>query len=67
MAIDGDAAELVKESGGRIVSESENSYRLAEEAQKLADLSDKDLAFMGLNAKTFYDQYLSMDQGVMIY
>jgi colanic acid biosynthesis glycosyl transferase WcaI len=65
MAVDGDAAELVKESSGGIVSESENPHRLAEAAQKLADSSDKDLALMGLNAKTFYDQHLSLDQGVM--
>lgn len=65
MAVDGDAAELVKKSSGGIVSESENPHRLAEAAQKLADSSDKDLALMGLNAKTFYEQHLSLDQGVM--
>jgi glycosyltransferase involved in cell wall biosynthesis len=64
MAVDGDAAELVKESSGGIVSESENPHRLAEAAQKLADSSVEELRLMGLNAKTFYDQYLSLDQGV---
>jgi len=64
MAVDGDAAELVRNSGGGVVSESENPQALAQAAEVLADSSEETLAKMGQRAQGFYQQNLSLAEGV---
>ena len=64
MAVDGDAADLVKQSAGGVVAESENPQALASAAQALAESSQDTLAIMGQQAKEFYRQHLSLAVGV---
>jgi colanic acid biosynthesis glycosyl transferase WcaI len=64
MAVDGDAADIVSQSGGGIVAESENPKDLAYAAEQLAALPSDSLASMGLNAQTFYKEHLSVSNGV---
>jgi len=64
MAVDGDAADLVKQSGGGVVAESESSEALAWAAQKLANTSTDTLGRMGQRAQAFYQQHLGLQVGV---
>jgi glycosyltransferase involved in cell wall biosynthesis len=64
MAVQGDAAELVKQSGGGLVAESENPQSLAQAAEALANTSTDALAIMGHHAKVFYQQHLGLAVGV---
>lgn len=64
MAVDGDAADLVNQSGGGVVAESENPQALAEAAQALAKTSTGALAAMGHQAQAFYQKHLSLAVGV---
>jgi glycosyltransferase involved in cell wall biosynthesis len=64
MAVDGDAADLVKQSDGGVVAESENAKALAQAAAELANTSSADLAAMGHRAKTYYQQRLGLAVGV---
>lgn len=64
MAVDGDAAELVKQSGGGVVSESENPQTLATAAEALANSSPDTLAALGQQAQMFYQRHLSLAAGV---
>lgn len=64
MAVDGDAADLVKQSGGGVVCESESLEALAKAAQALANASADTLVAMGQQAKTFYQQHLGLAVGV---
>ena len=63
MAVDGDAADLVRHSGGGVVAESENAEALAQAAEQLAVTSPDALATMGQNAQRFYRQYLGVSTG----
>lgn len=64
MAVDGDAADLVRQSGGGVVAESENAQALANAADRLAAMSSEDLATMGYQAQRFYHEHLGLVQGV---
>ena len=64
MAVDGDAADLVKKSCGGVVTESENPQALAIAAEALANTSIDALAIMGQQAKAFYQQHLGLAVGV---
>lgn len=64
MAVDGDAADLVLQSGGGVVAESENAQALANAADRLAAMSSEDLATMGYQAQRFYHEHLGLVQGV---
>lgn len=64
MAVDGDAADLVRQSGGGVVAESENAQALANAADRLAAMSSEDLATMGYQAQRFYREHLGLVQGV---
>jgi colanic acid biosynthesis glycosyl transferase WcaI len=64
MAVDGDAADLVRLSGGGIVAESENPEALANAADQLASRNDQDLATLGGNSKNYYKNHLSLAEGV---
>ena len=63
MGVDGDAAELVRQSGGGVVVESENAQALADAAERLAAAGAQELAAMGRQARRFYDEHLSLAAG----
>jgi colanic acid biosynthesis glycosyl transferase WcaI len=63
MAVDGDAADLVRRSGGGVVAESENPVGLAQAADQLADMPLVSLDEMGRMAKSFYAQTLALPVG----
>lgn len=64
MAVDGDAADLVRQSGGGVVAESENPEALARAAKQLAAMPTEALAAMGDNAQRFYREHLALAEGV---
>lgn len=64
MAVDGDAADLVRNSGGGVVAESENAAALAEAAEALAAQSPEALENMGRNAARYYREHLGLPVGV---
>lgn len=64
MAVDGDAAELVRQSGGGVVAESENARGLAQVAHTLATTAPQALATMGKQAQQFYAERLALAVGV---
>lgn len=63
MAVDGDAADLVRQSGGGLVAESENAEALAQAAEQLALTAPEDLVAMGQNAQNHYRQHLALAVG----
>lgn len=63
MAVNGDAANLVVESGGGVVAESENPKALAAAIEKLSALPPAALSDMGIKAKAYYQKYLSLSVG----
>jgi len=64
MAVDGDAADLVIQSGGGVVAESEKAEALAAAAQGLEALAPEQLQVMGQNAKRHYREHLALKVGV---
>lgn len=64
MAVDGDAADLVRDSGGGMVAESENAEALAQNAEALASAPPQALTLMGQNAQHFYRGRLALTVGV---
>ena len=63
MAVDGDAADLVRDSGGGVVAESENPQALADAAEALAALPPADLQAMGERAAAHYCERLALSVG----
>jgi len=64
MAVDGDAADLVRQSGGGLVAESENPEALARTAAQLAAVPAEALTTMGDKAQRFYREHLALAEGV---
>ena len=64
MAVDGDAADLVLQSGGGVVAESENAEALAGAAEGLASMSSEQLLAMGQRARRYYQDHLALSVGV---
>ena len=64
MAVNGDAADLVQQSGGGVVAESENSISLASAAETLQNLSPAERQAMGEKAQTYYRERLALSVGV---
>ncbi len=64
MAVDGDAADLVRQSGGGVVAESENPEALARAAEQLAAMPTEALGTMGDKAQRFYREHLALAEGV---
>jgi len=64
MAVDGDAADLVVQSSGGVVAESENAEALASAAQELAALAPEQLHLMGQKAQYYYQEHLALQVGV---
>lgn len=65
MAVDGDAADLVVQSGGGVVAESENANALAEAADALASMAPEALQAIGNKAQRYYQQQLALQVGVV--
>ena len=64
MAVDGDAADLVLQSGGGVISESENAAALAAAVERLAAQSPEELIAMGRRARDYYQKHLALPVGV---
>ena len=64
MAVDGDAAILVQQSGGGLVAESENAAAIARAAENMAMMSAEQLAGMGRQAQKHYHEHLALSVGV---
>ncbi len=64
MAVNGDAADLVRAAGGGIVVESQNPQALAKAAEELANSSKVTLTTMGRQAKQYYQRQLSLAVGI---
>ncbi|MBD9663182.1 sugar transferase [Variovorax sp. VRV01] len=64
MAVDGDAANLVRKSGGGVIAASEDPQVLAASAEALAAMAPEALAEMGAKAQSHYRENLSLRTGV---
>jgi glycosyltransferase involved in cell wall biosynthesis len=64
MAVDGDAANLVRDAGCGVVSESENPQALADAVLALMEVSVEERHRMAENGKAFYQKELSLRVGV---
>lgn len=64
MAVDGDAANLVAQSGGGVGVESENAVVLADAADSLAAMPPDALTSMGQQAQRYYREHLALKVGV---
>lgn len=64
MAVDGDASDLVLQSDCGVIADSENAASLADAAVKLMSLSPDAREAMAKSGKKFYEQHLSLKQGV---
>lgn len=65
MAVDGDAADLVKESGCGVIVESENVDSLVSGVETLLDSSDDERALMSNKGREFYRNNLSFSIGAL--
>lgn len=64
MAVMGDAAQLVLDSGCGVIAESENASAIADAAAMLAEFEASKLRSMADKAKQFYSDKLALDIGV---
>ncbi|CAK8723184.1 MAG: Glycosyltransferase involved in cell wall bisynthesis [Candidatus Electronema aureum] len=65
MAVNGDAANLVRLSGGGLTAQPEHPESIADVAECLANMPTSELHEMGRQAKRYYDQKLSVQAGVV--
>lgn len=63
MAVDGDAADLIRESGGGRIAQSEDPASIAAAAISLSQSSTEQRAVMGERNKRFYREKLSLAAG----
>lgn len=64
MAVKGDAADIIEQSGGGIVALPENAQDIAQQIANLAGLTDAQLQHMGQEAYRYYQRELSLAVGV---
>lgn len=64
MAVDGDAADLIMQSKGGVVAESEDARAIVNSTLKLLSLSDEERLVLGENGRRFYIDQLSLKNGV---
>jgi glycosyltransferase involved in cell wall biosynthesis len=64
MAVDGDAADLVRSAHCGVISESDNAQALADSVLTLMETSEEERIGMGENGKLFYLEELSLAVGV---
>lgn len=65
MAVDGDAADLVRQAGCGEIAESENAESIAQAAMKLMNMDRTALDRMSSGASQFYQEHLSLQEGGM--
>lgn len=63
MAVEGDAADMVRLSSGGVVVPPEDPQSLAEAVIRMAELPQERLAALGANARRFYEERLSFEKG----
>lgn len=63
MAVDGDAANLVKEAKCGIIARSEDAISIANAALNLSQLSSSERALLSNNCRQFYNEQLSLHAG----
>ena len=63
MAVNGDAADLVRQAKCGLITESENPQALADAMDALATMSADELKTMGKNASSFYREALGLQVG----
>ena len=63
MAVNGDAADLVRQAKCGLTAESENSQALADAVDALAAMPADELKTMGTNASSFYREALGLQVG----
>jgi len=63
MAVDGDAADLVRDADCGVIARSEDPEAIASAAEAMAALSGAALAEMGANAKQYYRERLALNVG----
>ncbi|MCX8995208.1 glycosyltransferase family 4 protein [Citrobacter portucalensis] len=64
MAVDGDAADLVRDANAGIVCKSDDPISIADGIQTLTLLSEAELKKLGANGAEFYRSKLSLEAGV---
>ena len=64
MAVDGDAADLVRDSGCGRIAESENPQAIADAALSLMQAGSVERNAMAINSRRFYQEKLSLSVGV---
>lgn len=64
MAVDGDAADLVRESGGGVIATSEDAEALVRGAETLANMTSEERLAMGERAQNYYRMHLALSVGV---
>jgi glycosyltransferase involved in cell wall biosynthesis len=64
MAVDGDAAALIKDAGCGLIAESENAVAIALAAKTLYQSSEEERQQMTINSQKFYLDILSLHVGV---
>lgn len=63
MAVDGDAANLVRDSGCGQIAESENPQAIADAALSLMQASSDERNAMAINSRSFYQEKLALSVG----
>jgi colanic acid biosynthesis glycosyl transferase WcaI len=64
MAVEGDAADMVREAGAGICISPDNAEELAQAMIAMSKSSPHELRKMGDSGKCYYDEFLSIDVGV---
>ncbi|HIF9494419.1 TPA: glycosyltransferase family 4 protein [Photobacterium damselae] len=64
MGVSGDAADLVSRSGAGVICKPNDSDDLAKAISKVASLTDKERELIGIKAREFYYENLSLEKGV---
>jgi colanic acid biosynthesis glycosyl transferase WcaI len=64
MAVNGDAADLIMQAKAGVVADSENAESLANAAEQLQNMSETERKDMGNNARSYYQEHLSLAIGV---
>ena len=64
MGVQGDSADIIRDSGAGKVVEPENSESITRGILELFRMSDAERSVMGKNGRKYYDEKLSMQAGV---
>ena len=63
MAVDGDAAALMQQSGGGLIAESQNPTSIAQAAESMAAMNSSQIEIIGRRAQNYYQNQLSLEAG----